>query len=123
MPTLAFVVEPGELEVNVGPFGERGAVVRVRGELDVATSPELEAVLDREATGQHVVLDLSACAFLDSSAIRVVLAGAERARGAGGTFSIVAADSGVRRVLEIAGIEEKLPIHPTLEAVAAEAAD
>ncbi len=53
---------------------ENGAlVVRPRGDLDLATAPELERVLER-LKGEHwaVVVDLSEVAFVDCAGIRPV---------------------------------------------------
>lgn len=108
-----------DFEVTVDALTGGGSLVGVNGELDMATCAELESALDRTDPAQRVVVDLTACDFLDSSAIRVLLAGALRAESAGGSLSLVAPDPQVRRVLEIAGLEAKLPIHPTVEAAGA----
>jgi len=50
-------------------------VVVPRGELDLATSPELEdLVLDRLTGGNAVTLDLRELEFMDSSGVRVLIA-------------------------------------------------
>lgn len=110
------MTDAGDFEVTVGPFDSGGSLVRVRGEVDMATSSELDAALENMAAGEKVVLDLTECAFLDSSALRVLVTGATRAETSGGSLSLVAPDPRIRRVLEIAGLEERLTIHPTLEA-------
>jgi anti-sigma B factor antagonist len=51
---------------------DAGTVVKVTGELDVATAPELEQAL-ADADGQ-VMVDLSATTFADPAALRVLLA-------------------------------------------------
>ena len=108
-----------EFEVSVDALARGGSLVGVNGELDMATSAELESALERTNPRERVVVDLTACHFLDSSAIRVLVRGAVRAESAGGRFSLVAPDPRLRRVLEIAGLEAKLPIHPTVEAAGA----
>jgi anti-anti-sigma factor len=108
-----------EFEITVDTLAGGGSLVGVTGELDMATSAELESALQRTDPQQRVVVDLTACDFLDSSAIRVLLGGAVRAESAGGSLSLVAPDPQLRRVLEIAGLEAKLPIHPTVEAAGA----
>jgi len=108
-----------EFEVTVDALAGGGSLVGISGELDMATSAELESALERANAQERVVVDLTACDFLDSSAIRVLLRGAVRAESAGGSFSLVAPDPQLRRVLEIAGLEAKLPIHPTVEAAGA----
>ena len=63
--------------------------------------------------------DLTECTFLDSSAIRELLAGVRDIESGGGRAAVVAQPTGVRRTLEIAGVDERLAIHPTLEAALA----
>ncbi|MGZ8634898.1 MAG: STAS domain-containing protein, partial [Solirubrobacteraceae bacterium] len=47
------------------------AVVVIRGELDLATAPELEGALtERLDAGEDVVVDLRELAFLDSTGLR-----------------------------------------------------
>jgi anti-anti-sigma factor len=91
-------------------------VVRVRGEADLATAPELEEALSRAPAAAPVVVDLAECDFLDSSAIRVLLAGVRRTHEEGAEAALVASSPGIRRVLEIVGLEEHVPIHADAEA-------
>ncbi len=88
----------------------------MRGELDLSTCSELEAALEQAPSGETIILDLAACTFLDSSALRVVLTGATAAAEAGGSLSLVVSDPGVLRVLEITNVDARVPIHPTVEA-------
>lgn len=113
--------QPGELEVTVDDLGDGRTAVQVRGELDLATSAELESALEA-VSGSRVLLDLTDCGFLDSSAIRVVATQAERLGAAGGGMSLIAPDPKIRRVLEIAGIDTRVPIHATRREAELEAA-
>lgn len=107
---------PGELEVKVeGSPDGRATVVRVEGDLDMATCPELMEALERADPGQRTVIDLSGCTFLDSSAVRVLVATARAAESAGGDVALVTKDPGILRVLEIASLESILRVHQTVE--------
>ena len=68
------------------------AVVVPRGELDLATAPELDAVVnERLDAGQDVVMDLRELAFMDSTGLRVLVAAHARVESADGgpTFLVV----------------------------------
>ena len=83
-------------------------VVTPRGELDMASAPELEqAVMPRLQEGRWVVLDLRSLDFIDSSGLRVVVGAHRSAEERGGRFTCVrgAPGSTVHRIVEIAGID------------------
>lgn len=99
------VVEPFAIDID-----ERDdrVVVTPRGELDMATAPELEqVVMPRLDTSGWVVLDLRALDFIDSSGLRVVVGAHRSAEERGGRFTCVrgAPGSTVHRIVEIAGID------------------
>ncbi len=76
--------------------------VIVRGELDVATAPELESrLVEAEQTGaRSLVLDLSGLGFMDSTGLRVVLGAASRAEQREARFAVMPSRP-VRRLLEL----------------------
>lgn len=61
-------------------------VLRIRGELDLVTSPAVrQSVHDAVADGRHdVVLDLSEVLFCDSSGVGVLIAARRLMRSCGG---------------------------------------
>ena len=98
-------VEPFAIEIDER---EDRVVVMPRGELDMASAPELEQTLmPRLESGSWVVLDLRALEFIDSSGLRVVVGAHRAAEDGGGRFTCVrgAAGSTVHRIVEIAGID------------------
>ena len=86
----------------------RAPGLTVRGEIDIATSPQLKLALDkaiRESVGAFV-LDLCEVEFLDSSGLNLVLrARAALAREAR-PLAVVCPPGAVRRVMEIAGVDD-----------------
>lgn len=87
--------------------------VRVLGEMDLAVVGELDSEMRRvEATdAARIELDLDQLEFVDASGIRLLLALNRRSRSNGGRLRIRPASSPqVRRVLELTGVEELLPI-------------
>jgi anti-anti-sigma factor len=86
-------------------------VLTLRGELDLASAPQLEeATLPIIREGGRVVIDLRGLEFIDSSGVRVLVAGHTAARRSGGGVTIVRApaDSPVDRVIAISGIDDAL---------------
>jgi anti-anti-sigma factor len=81
----------------------------LQGELDIATAPELVAMLERLRTHRHpVVLDLEGVTFMDSTGLTTLMDAWLAAEQNGWSFSVRAASPAVRRVVELAGIEQLL---------------
>lgn len=106
--------EPGRrsiLEIGEGSGPE--ATLVLSGELDPATAPELDTrirdlVADDSVTG--VVLDLAGVSFLDSSGVRVLVAGAEALRARSATFTLRRPSDNIRRVLEVTGLTQLIVV-------------
>lgn len=105
---------PG-IDVELRPVPAFAAVVKLRGEHDIATSERLRDVLAPIAG--TVLVDLSECAFVDSSVITaLVLDSRERAREQERLELLVpAANATVARTLELCGVTEILTVHGALE--------
>ena len=89
------------------------AVVVIRGELDLATAPELEAAIQaRLDEGQDVVVDLRELAFMDSTGLRVIVSAHARAQDGEQSFVIVRPRPGgpIERILAIAGVASVLEV-------------
>jgi anti-sigma B factor antagonist len=84
-------------------------VLHVRGEIDVATSPELRRelhqLLDR---GGPIVVDLHDLTFIDSSGLGVLVGTLQRVRerGRGEQLVLAGLQDPVRRVFDITGLSE-----------------
>jgi anti-anti-sigma factor len=89
-----------------------GAVVlRLRGELDLATVSELSEQLGRaEHDASVVVVDLSGLEFMDSTGVSVLANTDRRARERGRRFVVVRGGRQVQRVLELTGLDRCLEI-------------
>jgi stage II sporulation protein AA (anti-sigma F factor antagonist) len=102
--------------VDIEIHSRAACVVTLRGEHDPSTIRELATAMNLATAYQYVLVDLSECTFLDSSAINTLLQAAELASERGGALELVA-DVGrhdaVRRALEIMGIDGLLLIHAT----------
>ena len=105
----------GEFEVSRKELPDGGTVLHVEGELDMATAPALEDALADAGFAERVVVDLSSCSFVDSSAVRVLVSSARDSQAAGGSLALVVTDPGLLRVLEISGVDTMLPVHDALD--------
>jgi anti-sigma B factor antagonist len=88
-------------------------VIAVRGELDLATAPQLEeALLPGLREGGSAILDLRGLGFMESTGVRVLVAAHVTAEEHGGQLSIVRThpESAVARVLEISGLNTVLHV-------------
>ena len=104
---------PDQLSVETAP-GDGYAVVRVAGEVDALTAPELrDALLD--AMRQHgptILLDLADVTFMDSTGIGVLVGSERRTLLEGGRLVICRPSPQVIRPLNVLGVGRFLEIHP-----------
>ena len=87
------------------------AAVRIVGEIDVATSPQIDEVLG-QCDGATVYIDLADVTFMDSSGIAVLARAHERAARGDFELTIANATPNVRKLFAITGLEELLASEP-----------
>jgi anti-anti-sigma factor len=76
----------------------------VRGEIDLATAPQLRNELLRHlTTAEGLWLDLKGVTFMDSSGLHVLIASQRRADLLGAHLVIARASTAVEKVLEVTG--------------------
>lgn len=99
---------PQSFAIEVEDHDAADRKVRVRGELDMSTAPELSAALISAGEGSNgmITLDLSGVTFLDSSAIGALIAAGQELNAGGHTLRIGPRSAIVSRVLEITGLTE-----------------
>lgn len=97
-------------------------VIAVRGELDLSTAPDLEEPLNAALNGGRasILIDLSGCEFIDSTGIALIVRAWQQLDGdgkgeAGGHLVLCSANDQVRRVLDISGLDQSIPVHATRE--------
>ena len=80
----------------------------VAGEIDLYTAPRLHGELVAALAGEQpvrLVVDMSGVDFCDSTGMNVLLAAHRRAHEHGGDLELAAPRPGVRRVLQVTGLE------------------
>ncbi|MGH2658474.1 MAG: STAS domain-containing protein [Actinomycetota bacterium] len=89
------------------------AVLQVRGEVDLYTSPQLRdgitELLDQGAN--RIVIDLSGIEFMDSTGLGVLVVGLKRAKERNGEFALVCREGSVQKILSITGLDRVFSIH------------
>jgi len=97
-------------------------VISVEGELDLDTAPELESPLKAAlgAGDPTLVIDLSACEFVDSTGIALIVSAWRQLDRNGdgngkGCLLLCGIRDQVHRVFEISGLESAIPMRGSLE--------
>ncbi|USQ86233.1 STAS domain-containing protein [Streptomyces phaeoluteigriseus] len=109
-------------QLSVGQTAVDGIrVFTLRGEIDHTVKNVLsEALLcdllgDDDAVPPRMVVDLSGVTFMDSSGINVFVAAYQAVGESRGWLRIAGAQNSVLRVLQVVGLDEVIPCHPTVE--------
>lgn len=103
-------MDSSEFAVTVSPVIEGIALIRVRGELDGASAPQLvTAVKDTIGEGCEAVhLDLAGLGFMDSAGLSALLAMHRDWSEHDATIVVVKASEPVRRLFELTGVARLL---------------
>ncbi|MGB9377462.1 MAG: STAS domain-containing protein [Mycobacteriales bacterium] len=110
-----------DLSLSTRTEGER-TIVSVGGEIDVYTAPKLrEQLIDLVSNGSyHLIVDMEAVEFLDSTGLGVLVGGLKRVRAHDGSLSLVCNQERILKIFRITGLTKVFPIHASVaEAVAA----
>jgi anti-sigma B factor antagonist len=104
-------VTPFHISDEAAPGGIR--VVLVVGYVDFEGAPRLKEFVARriDAGSRHLVVDLSAVGFIDSTGLGVLVGAFKRLRESGGSLAVVCADEHVRYLFEVVGLDDLIPLH------------
>ena len=93
------------------------ALVVLAGEHDLHSADEVQQTFDQSlAVCDHLIVDLSAAEFIDSTIIQVLVQTMKTAAELDRTFSVVLGTApAVERVLEVTGVLSLLNVVPTVE--------
>jgi anti-sigma B factor antagonist len=109
------------MNVGLQVFLEQSAdipIVRVVGEVDLATAPTLrERLGEIPAETETVIIDMSEVSFLDSTGLSVLVASWKRFGEADEhrNFRLVVNRPAIQRVLDVTGLTQVFGVFPTLE--------
>jgi anti-sigma B factor antagonist len=107
-----------DFRVQVHTVG-RAAIIAVSGELDLASSPELEQELQRvwDSGAEQLVIDLRKLEFMDSTGLSIIVGAHQRLSEEGRELSLVRGPAQVQRLLDLTGVAERLRLVDTPEEV------
>jgi anti-sigma B factor antagonist len=111
-----------EFSLTLEQIDDERLVIAVEGEIDLFTAPEFKAALATAIDGGcvRIVVDLTETAFLDSTALGVLIGAIKRLRAQDGRLTIVNVDENIAKTFEITGLDQIFTLRPTrAEAVAA----
>ncbi len=96
-------------------------VIEVDGDLDIVTSREFDDYLTKARRGpRHLIIDLSAVTFMDTSSLAVIVGHWKKLMSDGGSLALAGARYRHTKTLWITGLAHRLPLYDTAEeAVAA----
>jgi anti-sigma B factor antagonist len=118
---FARVVTPGASQRFVAATEqlESGTpVVSVMGEVDLATAPAFEQTLlgVAEDRAGEVIVDLTACSFLDSRGLTALVATRARLERSHRALTLVLSNPNVIKIFELTGFDRKFRIYSSLRA-------
>lgn len=90
------------------------AVVRVTGELDLQTAPQLESRL-LELAGQgtgHVTVDMAETDFIDSTGLHALIVVVRELRERGGDLVVRTPSPNASRLLQLSGFDSVVEVIP-----------
>ncbi len=90
------------------------SVYQPKGKLSLETVSESMQKL-RADTVPHMILDMSGVSYLDSAGVGALVSLFVNRRSSGKTFALAALTSQSSAVVTVAGLQNLLPVHATLE--------
>ena len=98
---------PFECEVSTSAEVTR---LRLIGELDIASTPILQAAITtaRDVGSRSLVLDLTRLEFIDSSGLRCILDADTEARQDGSSIALIQGPPAVQRIFELTNTDTHL---------------
>ena len=108
---------PDEVRISLEHHSPAVTVARVSGEIDLASADVFrERLAEGVASGEVFVLDLDGVTFMGSLGFSALVETHHETERRNIRWAVVAGSSPVSRPLKITGLEQILPIYPTVSA-------
>ncbi|MFL1378073.1 MULTISPECIES: STAS domain-containing protein [unclassified Nocardiopsis] len=94
----------------------RSVIVAIEGELDIATTNDLQEHVRSaiDAHGPWLILDMSGLDFMDSSGLNVIINAYRTVRERDGALALAALNERVTKVVRLVGLHRQVPVHQTV---------
>jgi anti-sigma B factor antagonist len=110
-----------QFNVSSSRIGPQALGLRIDGELDLYTAPEVHKALGTLPVGvRDVLVDLTRLTFMDSVGMATLFRGARGLAERSGTMVLVVGDRTVLRALEVTGLDRYFEIREDYETAARE---
>ena len=91
-------------------------VLELQGEVDLSCSPDArKQILQFLEAGRHLLIDLSAVSYIDSSGVASLVEGYQTAKKKSLRFGLVGVSAAAMGLLQLARLDKVFPIHATIE--------
>src|ERR1700733_3376378 len=106
-----------DLTLNVYSDSPDSTVVAVGGEIDVYSAPKLREKLISlvESGSYHLVIDMEAVEFPDSTGLGVLVGGLKRVRAHDGWIDLVCTQGRILRIFRITGLSRVFNIYDSVD--------
>jgi anti-sigma B factor antagonist len=109
-------MQPQPLHLETITAGADCAVLRVVGEVDLYSVPQLrERVIQLLADGtRHIVADLREVDFLDSTGLGALVGSLKRLREQGGSLNLVTSAGRIPQLFHLTGLDRVFALHQSI---------
>ena len=106
-----------EFEITDRKIDDDTHVVAVTGEIDLFTAPEFKQRVSApiDAGRSHVIVDLTATTFIDSSSLGVLIGAHRRLKLRGGSLVVVCDNDTIVKTFKITGLDGVFPLVRSLD--------
>ena len=91
-------------------FRDKWVLLKIIGEIDMATGPELrQRIVQYVQEGHlHIILDLAKVDFIDSTGLGVLIGGLKRTRSHGGDLQCIGLSESLKEMFKLTGLDAVL---------------
>jgi anti-sigma B factor antagonist len=91
-------------------------VLELAGDVDLSCSPEARSqILDCLTKSRHLLVDMSAVSYIDSSGVASLVEGYQTAKKKGLRFGLVGISDAAMNVLQLARLDKVFPINTSVQ--------